>query len=172
MMGEMAGTEAEQFETEQFEAAQHIGAPAGGAAGDPSAPRRDAGRGTVVRATRQGDAVWSVLSDSDAFSSAQDLHARLREEGRQVGLTTVYRHLQVLADAGAVDVLRRADGETLYRRCASERHHHHLVCRRCGRTVEIEGPEIEAWTAAVAAEAGFSDVDHTVEISGTCSDCR
>ncbi|WP_419469318.1 Fur family transcriptional regulator [Candidatus Frankia alpina] len=128
-------------------------------------------RGTTVRATRQGDAVCAALAETDAFTSAQDLHALLRSRGAAVGLTTVYRHLQVLVDRGEVDMIRRDDGETVYRRCATEAHHHHLVCRVCGRTVEIAGPEIEVWTAAVADAEGFVDVEHTVEIYGTCAGC-
>ncbi len=137
----------------------------------PTDRRGAPGRGTTVRATRQGDAVCAALAETDAFTSAQDLHARLRAQGTAVGLTTVYRHLQVLVDRGEVDMIRRDDGETVYRRCATEAHHHHLVCRVCGRTVEIAGPEIEAWTAAVAEAEGFVDVAHTVEIYGTCADC-
>jgi Fur family ferric uptake transcriptional regulator len=128
-------------------------------------------RGTAIRSTRQGDAVMGAIAETDSFTSAQDLHARLRERGQSVGLTTVYRHLQVLADRGEVDVLRTDEGENLYRRCTTAAHHHHIVCRRCGRTVEIEGPEIEAWTARVADAAGFTDVGHTVEVYGTCAQC-
>ncbi|WP_308222391.1 Fur family transcriptional regulator [Frankia sp. AgB32] len=137
----------------------------------PTDRRGAPGRGTTVRATRQGDAVCAALAETDAFTSAQDLHARLRAQGTAVGLTTVYRHLQVLVDRGEVDMIRRDDGETVYRRCATEAHHHHLVCRACGRTVEIAGPEIEAWTTSVAEAEGFVDVAHTVEIYGTCADC-
>ncbi|HMA47574.1 MAG TPA: transcriptional repressor [Frankiaceae bacterium] len=123
------------------------------------------------RATRQGDAVLAALAAADGFTSAQDLHARLRQRGEPVGLTTVYRHLQVLADNGEVDALRTGDGETVYRRCGTAGHHHHLVCRVCGRTVEVAGPEVEAWTERVAATEGFTDVAHTVEIYGTCASC-
>jgi Fur family ferric uptake transcriptional regulator len=130
------------------------------------------GRGTTTRSTRQGDAVSTALATTNAFTSAQDLHARLRADGQAVGLTTVYRHLQVLADRGEVDVLRLDDGETVYRRCATGAHHHHLVCRECGHTVEVAGPEIERWTEQVAAAEGFTDVAHTVEIYGRCTDCR
>ncbi|CAO5192862.1 Zinc uptake regulation protein [Frankia sp. AiPs1] len=137
----------------------------------PTDRRAAPGRGTTVRATRQGDAVCAALTETDAFTSAQDLHALLRAQGTAVGLTTVYRHLQVLVDRGEVDMIRRDDGETVYRRCATEAHHHHLVCRECGRTVEIAGPEIEQWTATVAAAEGFVDVAHTVEIYGTCATC-
>lgn len=123
------------------------------------------------RSTRQGDAVANALAETDAFASAQDLHAKLREAGEAVGLTTVYRHLQVLVDRGEVDALRLDDGETLYRRCATADHHHHLVCRRCGKTVEVLGPEIEAWTERVAVAEGFRNVSHTAEIYGTCESC-
>lgn len=124
-----------------------------------------------ARATRQGDAVLAALAATDSFQSAQDLHARLRQQGESIGLTTVYRHLQVLADNGEVDALRTGDGETVYRRCETASHHHHLVCRVCGRTVEVAGPEIEAWTERVAHAEGFTDVAHTVEIYGTCASC-
>lgn len=126
---------------------------------------------STIRATRQGAAVQAALVNSAGFRSAQDLHAELRRQGESVGLTTVYRHLQTLADAGAVDVLHTPEGETVYRLCDSGGHHHHLVCRGCGRTVEIEGTEVERWTRRVAETEGFVDVDHTVEVFGTCSTC-
>lgn len=125
----------------------------------------------AVRATRQGAAVQAVLAQSAGFRSAQDIYAELRRQGESVGLTTVYRHLQMLADAKSVDVLHTREGETVYRLCGTEQHHHHLVCRGCGRTVEIEGSEVERWSQRVAAEQGFVDVDHTVEVFGTCADC-
>jgi Fur family transcriptional regulator, ferric uptake regulator len=124
-----------------------------------------------VRSTRQRAAVAELLDELDDFRSAQEIHEELRRRGEGVGLTTVYRTLQGLADAGEIDVLRATgNGEASYRRC-SEHHHHHLVCRVCGRTVEVEGPVVERWAARVAAQHGFADVDHTVEIIGTCADC-
>ncbi|MCW2776855.1 MAG: Fur family transcriptional regulator [Frankiales bacterium] len=122
----------------------------------------------MTRATRQRTAVTRALGEADGFRSAQDLHAALRDE---VGLTTVYRTLQAMSEAGEVDVLRTDDGEAVYRRCASDAHHHHLVCRGCGATVEVEGPAVEQWADAVAAEHGFTDVRHTLEVFGTCRDC-
>ena len=122
--------------------------------------------------TRQRTAVSRALADADGFQSAQALHEAMRRSGDSVGLTTVYRHLQALADAGEVDVLRTDDGESVYRRCSTGAHHHHLVCRSCGSTVEVEGPTVERWSDAVAAEHGFIDVSHTLEIFGTCPACR
>ncbi|PZR53680.1 transcriptional repressor [Xylanimonas oleitrophica] len=125
-----------------------------------------------VRMTRQRAAVADALEGTDEFRSAQQLHETLRTRGDAVGLATVYRTLQALVDGGEVDVLRTEDGESLYRRCARREHHHHLVCRRCGRTVEIDGPTVEAWAAMVGAEHGFGEIEHTVELWGTCRDCR
>ncbi|MGZ4591852.1 MAG: Fur family transcriptional regulator [Actinomycetes bacterium] len=123
-----------------------------------------------MRPTRQRSAVSAVLEEVSDFRSAQELHDLLRHRGEPVGLTTVYRTLQALADAGEVDVLRTDDGEAVYRRC-SRGHHHHLVCRACGRTVEVEDRTVERWADKIAAEHGFTDVAHTVEVFGTCADC-
>ncbi|GAA4605444.1 transcriptional repressor [Actinoallomurus liliacearum] len=130
-----------------------------------------AGRGTRVRGTRQAEALGQVLAGLPGFRSAQDIHAELRHRGERIGLTTVYRQLQVLTENGTVDTLRDENGETLYRRCATSTHHHHVTCRACGRSVEVEGPAIEHWAERVATEAGFTDVDHTLEIFGLCPDC-
>jgi Fur family ferric uptake transcriptional regulator len=126
---------------------------------------------TVRRPTRQRAAVEALLVDIDDFMSAQDLHARLRAQGQTVGLATVYRTLQAMATDGDVDMMRTDDGEAVYRRCSTG-HHHHLVCRSCGRTVEVEGPAVERWADKISAENGFSDVHHTLEIFGTCPDCQ
>ncbi|NAZ75910.1 transcriptional repressor [Kineococcus sp. T13] len=122
------------------------------------------------RSTKQRSAVSAVLDEADAFLSAQDLHAKLRERGDSVGLATVYRALQALAEDGDVDVLRTDDGEAVYRRCSTG-HHHHLVCRLCGRTVEVEGPAVEAWARRVGADHGFTRVQHVVEVFGVCGPC-
>ena len=123
------------------------------------------------RATRQRAAVAAALDEVDEFRSAQDLHDMLKHKGDSVGLTTVYRTLQSLAEAGEVDVLRTSEGESVYRRCSSGEHHHHLVCRVCGKAVEVEGPAVEKWTRSVAAAHGYREVSHTLEIFGTCGDC-
>ena len=123
-----------------------------------------------LRQTRQRTAVKAALEGRDEFMSAQQLHDLLRQQGDSVGLTTVYRSLQALADAGEVDLLVTDDGETVYRRCSPE-HHHHLVCRSCGRTVEIAGPAVETWADAIAREHGFTSISHTIELFGLCRDC-
>lgn len=130
------------------------------------------GRG--VRATAQRQSVIEWLGAQEGFTSAQGIHAALRSTGSRIGLATVYRHLQALTDQGRVDVIHGADGETIYRLCgdvARGRHHHHLICRVCGRAEEIEGSQVERWAAKVAEDHGFTSVDHTIEIFGVCAEC-
>lgn len=129
------------------------------------------------RMTRQRGAILDALSASDEFKSAQGWHDHLRhadgdEAGSAIGLATVYRTLQSLAESGDVDSVRADEGETLYRRCESPHaHHHHLRCRECGAAQEIEGPDAEVWAASVAARHGYSSIEHTIELTGICGSC-
>jgi Fur family transcriptional regulator, ferric uptake regulator len=124
-----------------------------------------------ARATKQKRAIVELLDQTTEFTSAQDLHTRLRTGGERVGLTTVYSQLRSLADAGAVDTLRADNGEVLYRRCQSASHHHHLVCRRCGRAVEIDAPDVETLARRLGTRHGFRDLSHVLEITGVCNRC-
>jgi Fur family ferric uptake transcriptional regulator len=121
------------------------------------------------RETKQRAAVSAALDEVDSFVSAQQLHSRLRADGGTIGLATVYRTLQHLAEDGEVDVLTN-ENESMYRRCSSG-HHHHLVCRFCRRTVEVDSAAVEQWTRKIADENGFTDVGHVVEVTGTCAEC-
>jgi Fur family ferric uptake transcriptional regulator len=124
-----------------------------------------------LRSTRQRAAIAHALAHSTAFRTAQELHDELRAAGARVGLTTVYRTLQALADAGELDVLRNIEGEAIYRRCANEEHHHHLVCRGCGTSVEIGSNAVERWATQTARRHGFTAVTHTAEVYGLCGAC-
>ena len=114
--------------------------------------------------------VISVLERVGGFASAQQLHQLLLRSGESIGLTSVYRALQSLSDDKIVDQLRKEDGEAIYRLCG-ESHHHHLVCKSCGSTVEIEGSALEKWAKAMAQEHGYRDVGHLAEIFGICPKC-
>lgn len=127
-------------------------------------------RPSGLRPTKQRRAINEALRQAADFQSAQEIHDLLRRAGDKVGLATVYRTLQAMAEAEEVDVRHNAAGEATYRRCSSS-HHHHLVCRSCGRTVEITGPAVERWAHAIADEHGFTDVSHTVELAGLCAEC-
>ena len=125
---------------------------------------------TVKRNTWQKDAVRHALSEAIGFVSAQQLHLVLRNHGSTIGLATVYRALADLASAQEADSLQSKDGELLYRACGTD-HHHHLICRKCGKTVEIEADKVEAWADDVAKTHGFTRPSHTIDIFGECSTC-
>ncbi|HEX4291380.1 MAG TPA: transcriptional repressor [Trebonia sp.] len=124
-------------------------------------------RGTRVRSTRQADAIVAVLSGMPAFCGARDVHDALRRSGEHVGLATVYRHLHVLAERGEVDTIHSGSGESRYRLRASSATCH-LVCRACGRVVDVDGSEVLGWGRQVADEAGFTFSGYSVELSGLC----
>lgn len=124
-----------------------------------------------TRNTKQRTAIIEVLRELDNFASAKVIYRELQDRDLSVGLTTVYRTLQSLVDIDAVDALHMPGGETLYRHCDSEGHHHHLVCTECGRTEEIDGGPVERWAQQVADEYGFTMTGHDAEVFGTCADC-
>ena len=126
--------------------------------------------GTGVRPTRQRLLVLETLAAEPYDATAQEIHARLREQGERVGLATVYRSLAVLREKDVVDELVHNAGETCYRLC-SPGHHHHLVCSRCHRVEELEDCEIDSWVARAAKSHGFEPASHTVEVVGLCADC-
>lgn len=123
------------------------------------------------RSTRQRTALLDLLQEADSFLSAQQLHEALRGRGMKVGLTTVYRNLHLMAELDEVDVVRREDGEAMFRRCDDVEHHHHLVCRSCGFTVELANDQLESWAATLARKHGFSKVTHDLELFGLCRSC-
>ena len=126
---------------------------------------------TAKRNTWQKDAVRHALSEATGFVSAQDLHLVLRNHGSTIGLATVYRVLADLAASEEADSLQSKDGELLYRACTTN-HHHHLICRKCGKTVEIEADRVESWADEVAKAHGFTNPSHTIDIFGTCASCK
>jgi Fur family ferric uptake transcriptional regulator len=123
-----------------------------------------------VRPTRARVRVLEELARERHDANAQAIHARLARRRKDVGLATVYRALGDLSEAGVIDALAHGGAETHYRLCG-EGHHHHLVCSRCHRVVELTDCKLQGWLGEVGAEHGFDVTDHTLEVTGLCSDC-
>ena len=124
------------------------------------------------RPTSAERSITEEMAADRSFRSAQAVYAALRADGRAIGLSTVYRRLQLLADSGEADTIHTPAGETLYRLCGQDaRHHHHLVCRSCGLAVEVQGQAVERWADKMARDNDFAEVDHSVELYGLCKDC-
>ena len=122
------------------------------------------------RNTWQKTAVLEQLSNTDEFVSAQELHQKISQSGKKLGLTTVYRALTEMVEQGMADSLSISDGEMRYRICTPE-HHHHLICRVCGKTVEFDMPGFEVLALEVAKANGFTELSHEIELFGVCAGC-
>ena len=125
----------------------------------------------MQRMTKQRQAVYEELQRVTDFRSAQRIHDDLQHGGVSIGLATGYRNLQALAEDHSVDVLRSTDGEALYRLCTTDTHHHHLVCRCCGRAEELATSEIERWLTEIGTSHGYTDLEHSIELFGLCNSC-
>ena len=125
---------------------------------------------TEKRNTWQKTAVLDELSNTEEFVSAQELHQKISQSGKKLGLTTVYRALTEMVEQGLADSLSLSDGEMRYRICTPE-HHHHLICRVCGRTVEFDLPGFEELAQSVAQQNSFTELSHEIELFGICKDC-
>jgi Fur family ferric uptake transcriptional regulator len=125
-----------------------------------------------VQVTRQRLEVLSELAVEPNDATAQTLWKRLREQrGSTIGLATIYRTLSLLSEKGVVDQLAHQEGELCYRLCG-ESHHHHLVCSKCHRVVEVDEHGLTDWLDRVFAKHDFIAKAHTVELTGLCSACR
>jgi Fur family ferric uptake transcriptional regulator len=127
---------------------------------------------TGRRETPQRRAIAALLDQLDGFISARELHVLLHERGEPMGLATVYRTLHAMSEDGECDVLDSGRDSVAYRRCTPGGHHHHLICRSCGRTIEIAATDVEVWAQQAAARAGFTELAHSVEVFGVCRPCR
>lgn len=122
-----------------------------------------------LRVTNQRVSVLDTLADRDDAVTAQDLYLEFRRQGEGIGLSTVYRTLTSLVDAGLLDTFQRG-GEQAFRAC-SPRHHHHLVCSTCNQVTELEAGLVEEWVGKVAETYDFEVVSHRADIYGICARC-
>ena len=124
-------------------------------------------------------ALLKCICDIEGHFKPETLVTMLQGQGYQVSLTTVYRNLGLLVQAG---IIRRTDvddggrtggatGGARYEHVWGHAHHDHLVCSRCGRRVEFSYPAIDVLQEAVAKEHGFALERHSLELVGVCPDC-
>ncbi|MER7989728.1 Fur family transcriptional regulator [Streptomyces noursei] len=125
----------------------------------------------IGRLTQQRATILEALVSADDFIGAQALHNQLAADDSPVGLTTVYRTLTALADAGRADVVRDTHGERLFRYRPGPDHRHYLLCTACGLSQPVDAEPVETWARKIARTSGFANVQHTLELSGVCPDC-
>ena len=121
-------------------------------------------------AIKTNSTVLTSLSALTKFSSAQEVYSHLLKTKNNIGLSTVYRTLQKLADTEEVDFIRRPDGEGVYKVCVPN-HHHHLLCANCGASVEFQSEKFEKLLDSISSQFGYTIKGHEAEIVGLCKKC-
>jgi Fur family transcriptional regulator, ferric uptake regulator len=117
-------------------------------------------------------AVVDLLDRQNCCLSAQEIHARLRRARRPVGIASVYRALEALADLRLVKRVDAGDGIARYEPASADGdHHHHLVCRDCGKVEAFSDSRLERAIDRVAGGLGYTVDEHEVVLAGVCADC-
>jgi Fur family ferric uptake transcriptional regulator len=123
------------------------------------------------RLTEPRRALATLIADQDGHFTAAELVAMARERRLGVGRATVFRTLETLEEIGAIERLDLPSGEHAYVGCEPA-HHHHIVCSRCGRSVEIDDAGLRPVVREVARQTGFRVDDHRLELFGLCPTCQ
>jgi Fur family ferric uptake transcriptional regulator len=117
-------------------------------------------------------AVVETLGRHDCLLTAREISDRLRAEGRDVGVATVYRALELLEGLGLLRRLETGEGTARFEPAhPSGEHHHHLVCDRCGEVSAFEDTELERSMGRLAARLDFVVEGHDVVLRGRCRSC-
>jgi Fur family transcriptional regulator, ferric uptake regulator len=117
-------------------------------------------------------AVIQLLGRQECCLTAQQIFDCLRAEGRGVGIASVYRILDLLADQGFVQRVEIGDAITRFEPAhAGGDHHHHLVCNNCGKVEAFEDERLEQALRQVERKTGYTTAGHDVLLRGACQDC-
>ena len=115
--------------------------------------------------------IYQELSSSGNSLGPQDLYRSLRHKGRKIGLTSIYRCLDLFESLGiAFKITDRPNMK--YKLCESDDHHHHIVCKGCGEVVELNFCNISDWSKQVTESTGYEVTEHQLNFYGFCRDCR
>lgn len=124
-----------------------------------------------LKSTRQRDAVAEVFFSTSGHITAEGLYQKVSRAHPGIGLTTVYRTLKLLTEAGLAKERRFEGPQGVFEKEDTARHHDHIICKRCGKIFEFKEPEIEKLQEAVAERFGFVVEDHKLELYGLCGNC-
>ena len=122
------------------------------------------------RLTQPRRAVAQLVSDQVGHFSAAQLVTEARSRRLGIGRATIFRTLDILSGLGVVEQIDLPSGEHAFVGCQPH-HHHHIVCRRCGRTAEIEDAGLKTVVREVAQRTGFRVDEHRLELFGLCPAC-
>lgn len=127
-------------------------------------------RARGFRMTPQRLAIMHVLYSSPRHLSAVQIYEQVRGTVPGVTETTVYRTLEFLAEHGLARPTNLGDGHPVYE--IREHDHHHLVCRECGGSVEVENSLFQALYAQLESASGFRLTGNHLSLFGLCPECQ
>ncbi len=122
--------------------------------------------------TRPRETIAAVLAREQRFLSAGEIHKQLRRAGARVSLSTVYRTLDHLRSKGDITARADAQGEATYMLCEPAYHHHHAICRTCGRVEDVDCAAMGEFAETLRRLHGFQLDAHALEFFGHCRSCR
>jgi len=125
-----------------------------------------------LRRTAQREKILNKFLSTEKHVSAQELYKIVRKQDKGIGYTTVYRTMKLLSESGLCGEIDFGDGVLRYEHKYAHEHHDHLICRKCGRFIEVMNPNIEKLQVAMANMHGFTPERHKLEIFGICKRCR
>ncbi len=125
-----------------------------------------------LRRTNQRDLILETFLSTEGHLTSEDLYRLVHSQDGSIGLTTVYRTLKVLTEAGLASEVRFGDGKTYYEHLYNHEHHDHMICTACGRVIEFVSAEIEALQDEMADKFGFRPTHHSLRMWGICSKCQ
>lgn len=125
------------------------------------------------RASAPRSAVLDLIGRQSCVLSAREIADELRAGGREVGVATVYRTLEVLEELRLVQRLDVGGASARYEPAmpGGEHHHHHLLCERCGKVTPFEDPDLERAIDELGARLDHDVADHDVVLRGSCPRC-
>lgn len=124
-----------------------------------------------LKSTKQRDIILDCFLSCQQHLTTEELYLKLKTDNPNIGFATVYRTLKLFAESGIAREIQFGDGQTRYEHMHAGEHHDHLVCTRCGAIVEFENETIEKLQSEVAAQHGFTIMNHKLELYGFCGKC-
>ena len=125
-----------------------------------------------LRRTNQRDLILETFLSTEGHLTSEDLYGLVHKQDDAIGLTTVYRTLKLLTEAGLAREVRFGDGKTYYEHHHDHEHHDHMICTSCGLVIEFFSPDIESLQDEMADKFGFRPTHHSLRMWGVCSDCQ
>lgn len=122
--------------------------------------------------SKQREQVLETFMKARSHLAIDDLYNAVRKKNPKIGLATVYRTMRVICDCGLAGEVDFGDGVRRFEHKYQRQHHHHLVCIKCGKVIEVASSEIERLQKKLAKQHNFAPTKDTMKIFGICSKCK